>query len=321
MKMFDIVGLIADSCTVAIVTHVNPDGDAIGSSIALMHALDGIGKEVDVFCQDDVPKTFEFLEGIDRIQKPEVSNKRYDLLIALDCSDAERMGTCSSIMDRATRSINIDHHVSNTHYAHINIVDGQAAATGEIVYELVTLLNSSKSHSIADALYTSIVSDTGGFSFSNTTPKTHIVAAGLIKLGVEVDKISNLLFKNHSLEWVKLLGQAINSLEIHFNGKVAIMHITQEMMKNAGATEEQSNGIIQYAKDISGVELGIVFREEDPYTTKVSLRSQSLIDVSDVALKFGGGGHKRAAGCTIKQPLIQAKESLMKEIELYFKEQ
>ena len=205
------------------------------------------------------------------------------MVIALDCSDPERMGSCSVIMDKAIISANIDHHISNTLYSDINVVDGDASATGEIVYELINLLEIIPDKDIAEALYTAIVSDTGRFSYSNTTPKTHRVVATLIEWGADIDKLSNLLFKNHSLEWIKLLGQAINSLRIYHDGKVAIMHITKEMMAKAGATEEHSNGIIQYAKDISGVELAAVLREVDDSTIKVSLRSQSIVDVSVLA--------------------------------------
>ena len=320
MKMNDIVKAIDNSPSVALITHINPDGDAIGSTLALMHALDKIGKLVDVYCQDDIPNTFYFLNGISRIIKPDQSIKKYDLVIALDCNDPERMGSCSVIMDKAIISANIDHHISNTLYSDINVVDGDASATGEIVYELINLLEIIPDKDIAEALYTAIVSDTGRFSYSNTTPKTHRVVATLIEWGADIDKLSNLLFKNHSLEWIKLLGQAINSLRIYHDGKVAIMHITKEMMAKAGATEEHSNGIIQYAKDISGVELAAVLREVDDSTIKVSLRSQSIVDVSVLAKKFGGGGHRRASGCTINLPLIQAQENLMKAIDLYFEE-
>ncbi len=318
--MNDILQSIAQSSSIALITHINPDGDAIGSTIALMHALDKMEKSVDVYCQDNIPSMFDFLDGVNRITKPDQSTKNYDLVIALDCSDPDRMGTCAPIMDRAITSANIDHHVSNTFYANINVVDEEASATGEIIYKLVTQLEIEPNKSIAEALYTAIVSDTGRFSFSNTTSKTHRIVAHLIEWGADVVKLSNLLFNNHSLEWVRLLGQAINSLAIYYDGKVAIMHITQAMMDRVGATEEHSNGIIQYAKDITGVELAALLREVNDSTIKVSLRSQSIIDVSLLAQEFGGGGHKRAAGCTINLPLIPAQDSLMKAINSYFKE-
>jgi len=318
--MNDIVQSIIQSSSIALITHINPDGDAIGSTIALMHALDKMEKLVDVYCQDMVPSMFDFLDGINRVTKPDQSTKSYDLVISLDCSDPERMGTCAPIMDKAIRSANIDHHVSNTLFANINVVDEEASATGEIIYKLITLLDIEPNKSIAEALYTAIVSDTGRFSFSNTTPTTHRIVANLIEWGADVVQLSNLLFNNHALEWVRLLGQAINSLEIYHDGKVAIMHITQEMMDKTGAIEEHSSGIIQYAKDITGVELAALLREVDDSTIKVSLRSQSIVDVSLLAQEFGGGGHKRAAGCTINLPLIQAQEELMKVIDSYFKE-
>lgn len=320
MEMISVIPLISNSSSIALLIHISPDGDAVGSSIALMHALEGMGKRVDIYCQDQAPRVFNFLDGIHRIRKPGDIQKKYDLAISLDCSDRERMGTCSAIMDKADNSANIDHHLSNTMYADINIVDDKASATGEMVVELISLLINTIDKKIAQALYTAIVSDTGGFSFSNTTAKTHRAVALLIEAGVDVNDISTRLFKNHSIEWIRLLGETINSLEIHHNGKVAVMNITRQMLSNTGADEEQTSGIIQYAKDIYGVELAIVLREIDNSTTKASLRSQSLIDVSQLALKFGGGGHKRASGCTINMPIAKAEQSLMNVVGLYFEE-
>lgn len=318
--MTDIIPSISGSSSIALIIHISPDGDAVGSSIALMLALESMGKFVDIYCQDEVPKLFDFLEGSQRILKPDKKIKNYDMAISLDCSDRDRMGTCASIMDTASGSGNIDHHISNTMYADINIVDDKASATGELIVELIHLLINSMDKEMARALYTAIASDTGGFSFSNSTPKSHRAVAHLIESGVDVDEVSTILFKNHSLEWVRLLGEAINSLKIYHKGKVAVMHITREMLNTSGACEEHSSGIIQYAKDIIGVELGMVLREIDDCTTKVGFRSQSSVDVSKLALEFGGGGHKRASGCTINLPIDNAEQKLMKVVELYFKE-
>ena len=200
MMMADIIGAINASSIIAIVTHINPDGDAIGSSLALMHAIKNKGKEVQVYCQDDIPQTFDFLAGVKNIRKPElIQNTKYDLVIALDCSDMDRMGSCNTIFNRSERSANIDHHISNTRYAQINIVDGKAAATGEIIFELIKKLINFKDKNIARALYTSIVSDTGRFAFSNTTSRTHRVVAELLDWGADQVEISNQLFKNYSL--------------------------------------------------------------------------------------------------------------------------
>ncbi|HZJ58270.1 MAG TPA: DHH family phosphoesterase, partial [Clostridia bacterium] len=188
MGMIDIIQPIDRSDSIALITHMNPDGDAVGSLIALMRALDKMGKSVDAYCQDEVPGALNFLDGVARITRPIDPIKRYDLAIALDCSDRGRMGDCATIMDMATSSANIDHHISNTFYADINIVDGGASATGEMIYELVELLIDSADKGIAEALYTAIVSDTGGFAFSNTTAKTHRTAANLIEWGAETAK-------------------------------------------------------------------------------------------------------------------------------------
>jgi len=318
--MTDIVEAINESNSIALITHINPDGDAVGSLIALMHALDKMGKSVYGYCQDDIPRSLSFLEGVKRITKPINPIEGYDLAIALDCSDRERMGDCVSIMDKAMRSANIDHHISNTYYADINIVHGNASATGEIVYELVQFLEDTGDKNMAEALYTAIVTDTGGFSFSNTSARTHRVIASLIEWGAEVSKLSNRLFKNHSLEWTRLLGEAINTLKTYHGGRVSTLYVTREMLQRVGATEEHINGMIQYGKDIAGVDLAVFFKEVDPSTTKVSFRSDSLVDVSALAQRFGGGGHKRASGCTINQPLCKAKKDTMEAIDYYFKE-
>lgn len=320
MKMIDIKGVILDSSSIALITHINPDGDAVGSSLALMHALKDLGKQVEIFCQDDVPEMFGFLNGITAIEKPKSGAFLvYDLAIALDCSDRGRMGNCSVIMDNAVRSANIDHHISNTYYSDFNIVDEKAAATGELVFELIELLGDSKKKAIAEALYIAIASDTGGFSFSNTTAKSHRIVADLIEWGADVGRLSGLIFKNRSLQWVKLLGETLDTLKTYHGGKVSVLYITQEMLRKAGATEEHTDGIIQFGKDISGVELAVILREIDSHTTKVGFRSESLIDVSSLAGKFDGGGHQRASGCTINLPLHRAQEAIMKAIDQYFK--
>jgi phosphoesterase RecJ-like protein len=320
MRMIDIVEAIHESNSIALITHINPDGDAVGSLIALMLALDKMEKSVYGYCQDDVPKSLCFLDGADRISKLTDPVERYDLAVALDCSDRERMGDCASIMDMAIRSANIDHHRSNTYYADINIVHEDASATGEMIYELVQQLEDTGDKNIAEALYTAIVTDTGGFSFSNTTARTHRVIANLIEWGAEVTELSTRLFRNHSPEWIRLLGEAINTLKIYHEGRVSTLYVTREMLQKVGASEEHINGIIQYGKDISGVELAVFFREVDPSTTKVSFRSGSLIDVSALAQKFGGGGHKRASGCTINLPLFKAHKYTMEVIDNYFRE-
>ena len=318
MKVNEAVLLINDSDSIALIAHIKPDGDALGSCMALKHALEIIGKKVDVYCQDPVPHIFSFLEGIQAIKIPTEPIKQYDVVIAIDCSDKERLGdVCGMLFDKAAKTINIDHHVSNTEYADINIVDSEASATGELIYELIISLGVKPEKTIAEALYTAITTDTGSFCYSNTTSRTHYIAAKLLECGIEVDRLSTILFKQHTVAWTRLLGKALGTLELHLEGKVALIQITREMIEDVGAGEGDTSGIINYAKDIEGVEVAIMLKEEED-SVKVGLRSQFLIDVSQIAGQFGGGGHVRAAGCKIEASLEEARDIILKAVKEEF---
>jgi len=316
--MNEAVLMINNSSDIALIAHVMPDGDTLGSCVALKQALEIIGKKVDIYCEDPVPHTYSFLERIQKIKMPPEPIKQYELVIAVDCSDKERLGyTCNLLFDKAAKTINIDHHVSNTEYADINIVDSKAAATGELIYELIIELGVKPEKTIAEALYTAISTDTGSFCYSNTTSRTHYIIAKLLEYGVEVDKLSTILFKQHSIAWTRLLGKALETLELYLDGKVALIYISKEMIDKVGANEGDTSGIINYAKDIEGVELAIMLKEEKD-SVKVGLRSQYLIDVSQIARQFGGGGHIRAAGCKIETSLEEARNIILKAVKEAF---
>lgn len=318
--MNEAVSIINNSTSIALIAHIMPDGDTLGSCIALKLALEIMGKDVDIYCEDPVPHTFRFLEGIQKIKLPTKPIKQYELVIAVDCSDKGRLGyTCSLLFNNAAKTINIDHHVSNTEYADINVVDPKASATGELIYELIIKLGVELKKTIADALYTAISSDTGSFCFSNTSSRTHNIAAKLLECGVEVDKLSTILFKQHSIAWTRLLAKALETLELHLEGKVALIYISKEMISSVGADEGDTSGIINYAKDIEGVEVAIMLKEEKD-SIKVGLRSQYLIDVSRIAQQFGGGGHIRAAGCRIEASLEEARNIILEAVKEAFSE-
>lgn len=311
--------LLKNSKKIALVGHIMPDGDTTGSCLALAYALESLGKDVFLFCQDDIPDNLCFLEGCEKFNNELTpDNKYFDLIFALDCSDPERLGIFKKLLELNEQTINIDHHVSNTEFASLNWVDPNAAATCELIYELIESLNIHIDINIANALYTGISTDTGNFSYSNTTSKTHSIAAQLLTLGVKPEEISNNLYRNNSLERVKLIARVIDTIELYKHGQISTIEITKDMLTKVGADEKESSGMVGYAKDIKGVELALLFKEQEDGQIKVSMRSKNIIDCNKLANIFGGGGHARAAGCTINSSLYDAKIIVLEEAKKLF---
>lgn len=297
--------LIKNSNNIAIMSHIMPDGDNIGSSLALYNALNKIGKNVMFMLDDDVPEIFKLLKGAHQVVKPGIYHD-FDLIIALDCGDSGRLGKCEKYLEDK-KVINIDHHVSNTNFGLYNLVDTAAAATSEIVFKLIRELCIPLDKDICDCLYTGIVTDTGQFQYSNTTDLTHEIAADLIKHGVEPAKLYKAIYQNNSKCKMRLIGEAISGMRFHYHDKIASMTLTNEVFKSIGAKDEDADGIINFARDISGIEIAILFKETDDGKVKIGFRSKDYINVNEIAQEFGGGGHKRAAGATVTGEVEEIK--------------
>lgn len=317
--LLSVIEILKKGRQFAIVAHVMPDGDTIGSCLALMGVLKENGKYVDLYCQDNPPDNLKFLQGIHEFRKNMNVDAEYDAVICLDCSDEARLGECAGILGNAAHTINIDHHISNSKYADINIVDPGASSTAELIYSLIKKFSNTISLPVCEALYTGIVTDTGGFEFSNTTPAAHRIAAELVEYGVDVDRITRLIYKNIPLEKVRLLGIVLNSLEIYMDGKVAFLTVTRSMYQQAGFTTDNNDssteGMINFAIDINGVECAAMFRQIENNITKVGFRTKTEIDASALAARFGGGGHARAAGCTIEDDISSSKNLVLEELK------
>ncbi|HHY81068.1 MAG TPA: bifunctional oligoribonuclease/PAP phosphatase NrnA [Clostridiales bacterium] len=320
MTIKDVHLYLRQSERIALIAHIQPDGDTIGSCLALADILKAEGKSVDLYCQDNVPEALKFLQDSDQFLHCTGNEDAYDLAIAVDCSDKERMGTCSSVFDAGRHSINIDHHISNTMYAELNLVDTNAAATGEIIYALAKSLNKQISRNAAEALYAAISTDTGSFCFSSTTSRSYRIAADLLDCGIDAERITTLLYKSNRIERIRLLGRALNSLSLYENGKVALMIITREDLSASGALDSETENLVNYAKDIMGVELGILLKEAADGSIKASFRSKGNIDVSILAGRFNGGGHKAASGASIKMEMGKVKESILAAVHEMLKE-
>jgi|Deesub1362A_J573_1020465.scaffolds.fasta_scaffold00044_84 phosphoesterase RecJ-like protein len=279
--------------------HVLPDGDSIGSTLALGFMLEQLGATVTMVSQDQIPTTYRFLPGVDRIHIGSVPEGPFDCLVALDCSVPERVGQAVQplLSQPGVRVINIDHHVSAVPFADYNYIDPSAAAVGEIVFDLAELLGVELTADISICLYTAIVTDTGSFRYENTSPGTHRRVARLIEQGLGVGAINTQIYDEKPLAAVKLLHRVLGTLTVSECGRFAWLKLTRAMEAECGAGQVEAEDLINYARTIQGVEVGILFREMPEGRIKVGFRSKRLVDVSRLAATFGGGGHPRAAGC------------------------
>jgi phosphoesterase RecJ-like protein len=308
--------LIKRTDKIAILPHIAADGDAVGSSLALAIELSAMGKDVSVILEESIPQIYEFLPGTGLAFVYPEGDRAFDLAIALDCGDIERLGSRRGIFERAGVTINIDHHRTNNGFADYDLVDTLSAATGEIIYRLFEAMEVDPGKDTAACLYTAISTDTGSFRYSNTVPMTHVICAELLKKGIDVADISKRVFDTASYGKVRLTGEAIDSLELYFDGKAAIMCLTEEAIRRSGAAEEDSDGIINIARNIRGVEVAAMLRQMAGGDIKVNLRSNYTADVSALAMKYSGGGHKRAAGFTVSGGDLQkVKKMLLGDFE------
>lgn len=288
--------------------HVSPDGDTLGSALGLARLLEQKGKEVTVFVDDDINKSLSFIPGVDKVQRPEAGViVEADLFVVVDASSFDRVGICNEVV-KAPVLLNIDHHISNTEFADCLYLDAEAAAAGEIMCDLFEAMGWEYDEAIAVDFYTAITTDCGSFRYSNTTSKTMQRAAKLLDYGVKPNEISDML-DIRSRKTTELLAKVLPSLTFDYEGKVAHITITNDLYDK----ETQTDGFVSYPRYTEGVEVAVMFKAVEPEVTRVSMRS-SNVDVASVALSFGGGGHLRAAGCTIYAPVEEAKAQLLAAI-------
>ena len=308
----DIAEKIEKAQNIIILTHINPDGDALGSSAGLKLALCKSGKNATVLLEKEVPEMFS------------VFGKNFswgehkgecDLVISVDCGDKERLGECSKYVDMF-ETVNIDHHISNTLFGNVNYVDSKASAAGEIIYELISYLDIPVDSDIASMLYGAILTDTGGFMFSNTTVRTHKIAAELIGFGADFYNLNKKLMIEKDFKRQKVTAACIEKMEFFKDGKICVVVFDNEFTNKISMKDEELNGIAQVPRTVSGVEAGVLISEINKGTVKVSLRSDEIIDVAEVAEKFGGGGHKRASGIRFfGESTENVKQKIISELE------
>jgi phosphoesterase RecJ-like protein len=293
--------------TVAMCAHVSPDGDTIGSTLALKLGLEQLGKRVTVFCQDKVPDNLRFLPGASGFLTPdEALGKHYDLLLAVDVSDERRLGSCIRLKDQCAHTAQIDHHGTNPCSMEQNDIDANASATALLARELLRVLGVKLTREIGMCLYTGISTDTGNFSFGNTTAEAFDVMSELMALQLPLSDMNRMLFRERSRAQLELISRALQSLRFYQHDQIAAMYLTLDDFAKCGALPEHADTIVNFGIDVAGVKMALLARETEMSGVKMSLRALAPCTVDDIAASFGGGGHAQAAGCTIEGTTVEA---------------
>lgn len=322
--MHKIKEILFASDSMYIFPHMVADGDAMGSCASLCHLMRKLGKTADIVMEDEIPDNLAFLNR-DYVMYADrdTTLPQRDLCIALDCSNVDRFPKREHLFFGAGKTTAcVDHHSTISNFADINLIDPDASATCELLYELYDFMGLELDIEAGEALYTGIVTDTGNFQYTNTTKKTHIIAAELIELGIDKKSINVTVYQSERLEKLRLHAMIMNNMETFCDGRVAMAHVTLDMYKEAGAKTSESDGINSTLRDIKGVEVGVFLREMSEHEIKVGFRSKKYVDVAEICSGLGGGGHKHAAGCAVLKtmeetlPLIRAEvEKVMEEYD------
>lgn len=297
-----------------ITSHINPEGDAIGSQVAMARLLKKLGKISVMLDDSPVPNLLQFLKGSEDISKVMPHDFNYQAVIMLDCPDLARIGKINECIKKDSVIINIDHHISNVNFGKFNWVDPEISSAGEMVYELFKAFKVKIDLDDAVSLYAAIMTDTGSFRYSNTSSKTHRIVAELIDIGVKPHEMHTRIYETSSVQDTNLLGEALQTMKLTEDGKIAWLWVTKDMLKKTKASLEGTEGIINFARSIDGVEIAILFREtgtED--RVKVSFRSKGRVDVNKLAASFGGGGHTTASGCTVLGKIEEVEKKVLEK--------
>jgi phosphoesterase RecJ-like protein len=296
-------------------THVNPEGDAMGSVLALGLVLKSLGKRAQILSQDPIPETLSFLPGAEEILYQAPENVPFDVAFALDCGSKARLGEEFSKVKKIGKIINIDHHISNSYFGDINLVDPTASSASEIIFDLLRNIPVTMSPAVAENIYTGILTDTGSFRYSNTSPKTFSVARSCLLAGVDPWKVADRVYESQPLPRLHLLPRVLATLEVDGGGRIPYVVVTRKMMEDSGASVALTEDLINFPRSLKGSEVALLFREISPEKYRVSLRSRGGVDVARIAEEFQGGGHPQAAGCTVEGSLSEVKDKVLQRVK------
>ncbi len=303
-----VVELIESKRRFAITSHIRPDGDSLGSSLGLYWLLRALDKDVEIIMRDPAPHSYQQLPGAKKVRVTPAVDQSYDAVFVIECSDITRPG----LIDLEKQFVvNIDHHSTTALFGSINWIDSTASAVGEMIYNLCKATGVRVTKEIAECVYTALITDTGSFHYSNTTERTFKVASELVRTGVRPAKTAEAVFASYPWSRIQLMGAVLSTARRDASGRVAIMRHTTEMQKLIGASDEDADGFVNYPLTVYEVEAVALLKECAPRTYRTSLRSKGDVNVARVAEKFGGGGHRNAAGCTLRGSWEEAEEEII----------
>ncbi|MDY6879733.1 MAG: bifunctional oligoribonuclease/PAP phosphatase NrnA [Desulfatiglans sp.] len=316
MSLNRIATVLTEGRHFLIIGHKDPDADAIGSMLALGKALSDAKKEVVLLTEHPLPPPYIHMKGAHRIVSDFDPKRTIDFIIALDCSDRERLAPDLKDFEKKRPLVNIDHHASNDAFGDLNLVDPESSSTGELVYRLIKAADLPLGPEAAENIFSAIQTDTGSFRYNNTTPASMRLGAEMMEYGVKPWEVSRRLTDQYSLARLKLLEMALHSVEFHYGGRLGMMTLSLEMFEKAGAQESESERFVDYPRFVSGVEIAVLIRQTGAKDYKFSLRSNDHVDVSALASRFGGGGHMRAAGFELSGSIEEVKQGFLREASL-----
>ncbi len=296
-----------------ILTHASPDGDTLGSAYALYYALNEIGKAACVICPEVIPSKYDYFA-----RKTDHVSRENSTVIAVDIADRRLLGALEEEFGGIV-DLNIDHHISNTRYAKNLYLDSNAAATAECIYELIMQMKVDINDITAKALYTGIVTDTGCFKYSSVTAKTHIIASKLYEFNIDAPEINRIMFDTKSRKLIELERMVLDTAEFYFDDRCMLLSVTADMQEKTGCSGTDLEGIAVISRSVEGVKAGITFKQNDEKEFKVSLRTYPPLDASAICKRLGGGGHKAAAGASVKGSLEEVKAKVLAAVEEEFK--
>lgn len=316
----EIFNLINNSKKICIAGHKAPDGDCIGSVMALYEFLKSINKKnLAVYIDGSIPFNYKPLVD-ESVISTEYDGEEFDLLVVLDCSDLGRLGKFTDVFSHSSKTICIDHHKTNEGYADINVIDPSMSSTGELLYDILKISGYEISQQVATFIYVAILTDTGKFSYSSTTGDTHRKTADLMDLGVDASHVDNIVYNSKPANVVKAYIDCISGIELYYKNKFGITSITRDILEKNNTDMNDIDGVVEFIRGIKEVEVSCVLKEYEDCNTKVSLRSKNNIDVSKISEKFGGGGHAKAAGFEINDTVKNSKSLLVETFKEYFGE-
>lgn len=300
--------------SIVLYPHINMDGDTLGSCVALCVGLRTLGKKCTILIEDKIPENLMFLDKgycvntVEFIERN--SNETIDFSVCIDCGNYDRFPVRKKIFLNARESMCIDHHGTTKPIFDYNYIDSCAAATGEIIYQILVEMQVVLSRELGEAIFTAITTDTGNFQYSNTTKQTHLITAELMDYGIDVNEVSKKIYESIRKEKIMLNSKILSQMYIDPKGKLAMAYATKALLKETNGMMEETEGVVDSLRSISGIEIAAFLKESEDDSIRVSLRSKGNCDVSKIASKFNGGGHAKAAGCTLNMNLDLAKETL-----------